>query len=140
MSTNYYFVSKEELKNEKKFDKFIEKLDVIIEKKCNKFLETIDDSRFEDILYDFQKEYKNQLTYAYEPERIHICKTSGGDIKFQSNDFYGNIAEMEKFYNDNKDSYIIQNEYGEKFTWKGLLKHIGYSPKSSYKWINSYFS
>lgn len=140
MSTNYYFVSKEDLRNEKRFNKFIEKLNIAIEKKWNGFLNTVEDGRFEDIFYDFQKDIENKLETAYEPEKIHICKTSGLEIKFQSSDYFGNMKELEQFYNENKSNYVIQDEYGENFTFKSFLNHIGYNSKENYKWINYYFS
>lgn len=140
MSTNYYFVSKEDLRNEKKFNKFIEKLNTTIEKKCNSFLDTVDDGRFEDIFYDFQKDIENKLQNAYEPEQIHICKTNGGDIKFQSSDSFGNMKELEQFYKENKGDYVIRDEYGENFTFKSFLNQIEYNSKENYKWISYYFS
>lgn len=140
MSTNYYFVNKEDLQTLKKFNKFIKQLDNLIDKKSDKFLENIDDIKIEDILYDFKKDYKKDLIDAYKPEELHICKTSGGIITFQANDNYGNFDELEKFYKDNKNNYIIQDEYGTKYTWNSLLKKIGYNRKLNYKWIKYYFS
>lgn len=140
MSTNYYFISKEDLENEKKFLKFIEKLNLTIEKKCSDFTKSVQDGRFEDIFYDFQKEIENKLKHAYEPELIHICKTSSGTIKFEISNYFGNIKELEQFYIENKNNYIIQDEYGRKFTFNSFLNQIGYDEKENYKWINHCFS
>lgn len=140
MSTNFYFISKEDLTTEKKFNKFINNMEINIKHKGDKFLEKNPDSQIEDILYDLNKEFIDKLKYAYEPEEIHICKTVNGTIKFQANDNYGNMNELKDFYLKNKNRYVIMDEYKNKYSWSSFLKRIGYDKRIQYKWISYCFS
>ena len=86
------------------------------------------------------KEIIDKFKYAYEPEEIHICKTTDDTIKFQSTDNYGNMKELKDFYLENKNKYIIMDEYKNKYSWSSFLKRIKYDKRIQYKWILYDFS
>ncbi|MFC0903779.1 hypothetical protein ACFHWD_03625 [Clostridium sp. MT-14] len=57
--------------------------------------------------------------------KIHIGKASAGwKALFQKTDFYASINEIKNFYNKNKDSLDIVNEYDDKLTLDELENEL----------------
>lgn len=56
---------------------------------------------------------------------IHIGKRSvGWHPLFQKTNYYNSVKGIEDFYNKNKESIIIINEYDEEFTFEELRKEL----------------
>lgn len=51
-------------------------------------------------------------------------RTSNRPPIFYKSQYYSSVSEIKEFYDTNKDSLQIENEYGEILTWNDLLKEL----------------
>lgn len=70
---------------------------------------------------------------------IHLNKLScGWKPLFQNHKAFKTFAELEKFYKAHKNDLIIEDEYGEEYTWNKYKKEIldhGNQVKTPMKWV-----
>lgn len=151
MSTNYYFINKE---SRKEAEEHNGKVDVIFEEASQKLNEL-------ELEYDVDSRELNSVKWKYEVDEspIHIGKRSmGWTPLFQACEYFESIKEMKKWYFENQDDYIIENEYKEELswseledeliTWKGNKSHFDevshyinyYADEDGYEWTRSEFS
>lgn len=132
MSTNYYLINKKDKLIKQELDNLIESEIETIENILLNFNEKHDlNSEYQ--IVDKLRDVRNILDYGiFEPEEIHICKTSR-ILTWQINEYYKDENEFIDFYNSNKDNYIIQDEYREELTIDELLEKIhGYGEDIKY--------
>lgn len=117
MSTNYYFRNKQMHKQSVEINHKVElKIQEIIEE-----IKTLVDD--EDELERIKRNLEDHAEVGYE--EIHIGKRSmGWKPTFERQDQFSSVRELEAFYQTNKDTYEIVNEYGEVFDWDGLVSEL----------------
>lgn len=149
MSTNYYFINKESRKEAEEHNK---KVDAIFEEAAK---------RLDVLQHDADDRALESVKWKYEVDesRIHIGKRSMGWIPlFEACEHFESVKEMKRWYFDNKDEYIIENEYNEELTWNELVEELidwdgkrsrfdgdsryieYYADEDRYEWTRSEFS
>lgn len=78
---------------------------------------------------DFVRKYfDNEYEFCDEPDfhyEIHLNKLScGWKPLFQIHKAFRTFAELEQFYDEHKKDIKIEDEYGDKYTWKQYKKEI----------------
>ncbi|QJI52356.1 hypothetical protein [Psychrobacillus phage Perkons] len=149
MSTNYYFINKKSrelanTKNQEVNHLFTEFQYSLIGLGFNK-------DEVSDVVRN------TEWKFEIKDVEIHIGKRSiGWKPLFQSNEYYTNMIGMKQWYENNKDEWIIENEYEEELTWEelhdellewtGEKTHIGlsygnyYMDELGHEWTDHEFS
>lgn len=144
MGVNYYFVSKSYKdasdKIHKIYEDYNDKIEGLVfeyQRVIEKVVTNLPDSAIYDNRYhlEFMDGYATPRVWEYEIPTIHIGK-SNSDLKFlfQETPYYGltSVDDIIKFYNDNKDTIIIINEYGEEYK-DGIEQFIKDEVDSTYR-------
>lgn len=144
MGVNYYFVSKgykdASDKIHKIYEDYNDKIKWLVfeyQREIEKVITNLPDSAIYDNRYnlEFMDEYTTPRVWEYEIPTIHIGKSSSGlKFLFQETPYYGllSVDDIIKFYNDNKDTIIIINEYGEEYKG-GIEQFIKDEVDSTYR-------
>jgi hypothetical protein len=146
MSTNYYFKNKEQYEMSITAKRIT---DNKIEEIINLIKNIVNDEN-EILKIKWKLEDATYIGY----ERIHIGKRSMGWMPSfeRQKGLFGTVREMKKFYEDNKDIYEIENEYGVVLSWDELEKelmewkgdreniHDSYKDEDGYIWHRYEFS
>ena len=124
MSTNYYLINKKDAEIKQSLDSLIESQLKEFKNKLLSFGQEHDLSDFEEDVEEKLADISNDLDCGlFEPEEIHICKTSDKLI-WQVNQCFEDIKSFKEFYKRNKDNYYIENEYEERLTFEEFIKKI----------------
>lgn len=129
MSCTYY------LRDKKISNKTIEELH-LIEKDFNIKLENLYNElnekianilpiNNEDVIEEcrqYEPDYRNETRFYLDSiNNLDFGVYTSGNFKFRR---FGNLIEFVKFYEENKDKYIIVDEYNEEFTLDNFLKEV----------------
>jgi len=70
---------------------------------------------------------------------IHIGKTSAGwKPIFESQDYFKTMDELESFYEQHKETLVMEDEYGTEYTWEGLKERLfGWNPTGRSNVVNA---
>ncbi|HEY5562731.1 MAG TPA: hypothetical protein VIK72_13425 [Clostridiaceae bacterium] len=61
----------------------------------------------------------------YRLVNIHIGKTScGWKPLFESQSYFKSMDELEAFYQQHKETIIVEDEYETEYTWEGLKERL----------------
>ena len=124
MSTNYYLINKKDAEIKQSLSGLIE---LQVQEFKDKLLSFGEKHGLSDFHEDVEEKFNtisNDLDYGlFEPEEIHICKTSDKLI-WQVNQCFEDIKSFKEFYKRNKDNYYIENEYEERLTLEEFIKKI----------------
>lgn len=114
MSTNYYFINKESRKESEEFNGRLTNL-------FEGFSYQLRQLGVEDTLnVELEK-----WMYEKQEESIHIGKRSHGwRPLFEACDHFESVKDMKKWYADNKDDYIIEDECGKELSWLDLENEL----------------
>lgn len=134
MGTNYYFRPKGFTEIDRLNKNLKDSVSVLKEEYLNKLKELLvkTESQYKDyadLLYltDISDlEDRVEFTVSeFEVPDIHICKISAGWIPlFESNRFYSNFRELEKFYLKYKDNLVFVNEYDDIINFEKFKKDV----------------
>ena len=129
MSCTYY------LRDKKISNKTIEELH-LIEKDFNIKLENLYNElnekianilpiNNEDVIEEcrqYEPDYRNETRFYLDSiNNLDFGVYTSGNFRFRR---FGNLIEFVKFYEENKDKYIIVDEYNEEFTLNKFLKEV----------------
>lgn len=129
MSCTYY------LRDKKISNKTIEELH-LIEKDFNIKLENLYNElnekianilpiNNEDVIEEcrqYEPDYRNETRFYLDSiNNLNFGVYTSGNFRFRR---FGNLIEFVKFYEENKDKYIIVDEYNEEFTLDNFLKEV----------------
>ena len=129
MSCTYY------LRDKKISNKTIEELH-LIEKDFNIKLENLYNElnekianilpiNNEDVIEEcrqYETDYRNETRFYLDSiNNLDFGVYTSGNFRFRR---FGNLIEFVKFYEENKDKYIIVDEYNEEFTLDNFLKEV----------------
>lgn len=129
MSCTYY------LRDKKITNKTIEKLH-LLEKDFNVKLENLYEElnekvssilpiNNEDVMEEcrqYEPDYRNEIRFYLDSiNELDFGVYSSGNFRFRG---FRNLNEFVKFYEKNKDKYIIVDEYNEEFTLDEFLKDV----------------
>lgn len=129
MSCTYY------LRDKKISNKTIEELH-LIEKDFNIKLENLYNElnekianilpiNNEDVIEEcrqYEPDYRNETRFYLDSiNNLDFGVYTSGNFRFRR---FGNLIEFVKFYEENKDKYIIVDEYNEEFTLDNFLKEV----------------
>ena len=129
MSCTYY------LRDKKISNKTIQKLH-LIEKDFNIKLENLYNElnekianilpiNNEDVIEEcrqYEPDYRNETRFYLDSiNNLDFGVYTSGNFRFRR---FGNLIEFVKFYEENKDKYIIVDEYNEEFTLDNFLKEV----------------
>lgn len=120
MGINYYFQKKGQ-------SEIKERIESSRKAEVEKFLkwlrEIATEENRENIVYDVQA-YINDIIEV-QIRKIHIGKRSSGwKPMFEKNESFNSVKTLKKFYDNNKETHEIVNEYGDKLNWHELEKEL----------------
>jgi len=120
MSINYYF------RNTQRYAE-IQKEEDILNKKIDNVMEYIKNNLTDNkrILSNLKYKMENKCNDIEYNSEIHIGQNAGDYVTLlREQPYYNTVSEMKEFYLNNKDKYIIIDEYDRKLTWEELEKNI----------------
>lgn len=129
MSCTYY------LRDKKVTNKIIEELEFLEENfnsklenlynELNKKITNILPINNENVIEEcrqYEPDYRNENRFYLDSiNKLNFVVYSSGNFRFRR---FGNLNEFIKFYGENKDKYIIIDEYNEEFTLDNFLKEV----------------
>jgi len=70
----------------------------------------------------YDPDYRNEIRFYLDSiNKLDFGVYSSGNFRFRR---FENLNEFVKFYEQNKDKYIIVDEYNEEFTLDNFLKEV----------------
>jgi len=123
MSTNYYLINKEDRDKLERLNKFILREMTNLQKTLIEFSDINELDTEEEIKDKLEECTSNLLNTLFNPEVIHICRTSN-TLTWQITEHFKNIEEFILFYRKNQDKYNIEDEYEDVYTLDELFKKI----------------
>lgn len=70
----------------------------------------------------YEPDYRNETRFYLDSiNKLDFGVYASGNFKFRR---FGNLNEFVKFYEENKDKYIIVDEYNQEFTLDDFLKEV----------------
>ena len=70
----------------------------------------------------YEPDYRNEIRFYLDSiNKLAFGVYVSGNFRFRR---FGNLNEFVKFYEENKDKYIIVNEYNEEFTLDNFFKEV----------------
>lgn len=70
----------------------------------------------------YEPDYRNETRFYLDSiNKLDFGVYASGNFRFRR---FGNLNEFVKFYEENKDKYIIVDEYNEEFTLDNFLKEV----------------
>ena len=70
----------------------------------------------------YEPDYRNETRFYLDSiNKLDFGVYTSGNFRFRR---FGNLIEFVKFYEENKDKYIIVDEYNEEFTLDNFLKEV----------------
>ena len=70
----------------------------------------------------YEPDYRNETRFYLDSiNKPDFGVYTSGNFRFRR---FGNLNEFVKFYEENKDKYIIVDEYNEEFTLNNFLKEV----------------
>lgn len=70
----------------------------------------------------YEPDYRNETRFYLDSiNKLDFGVYTSGNFRFRR---FGNLNEFVKFYEENKDKYIIVDEYNEEFTLDNFLKEV----------------
>jgi len=123
-----------------------EELNDLIELQLQEFKDNLIAFGEDNDLSDFEEDVDEEINTIsngledklFSPEEIHVCRT-GSDLAWQMNEYWTNEKEFIKFYNENNNKYVIEDEYGVVSTLEEFLKKIHWKGQRT-KYLRDDFS
>lgn len=125
MSTNYYFVEQEEMDRFKRVEADIP---MVKDEVANILYGVIEKHQLSESKEDTVKDILSKIEYDLmdtDPDRIHICRVTSYNLYFYGNGMFASLDSMKNYFEENKETTVLINEYGEVFTsWGSFIEAV----------------
>lgn len=126
MSTNYYFVGKNKYEERRIYLHKLDGLAFVINDYMASQLNLSESQK--EVFVAYTHEYINKISDVtpYDNGWIHIGQRACGWVALlqRQDELYRTIKEMKEWYKNNKDGYMIINEYNNELTWDELEQEL----------------
>lgn len=115
MSTSYYLIKKSDKSLKEKYIKLISEATEELEQKYIDFFAEEEMDDIEDAVLSSISKMNQEIENAFICEEIHVCEATLKIVYFFQSEHFSTPAEFEKYFMANKDTYMLEDEYGQEY-------------------------